>query len=261
MYKFSFIVLLFFSMYVGSINAEVWHATETWDHYWENEYQLWVNKNLTTNIFTKDGGLLSQIPTDCADALYDIRILFAYEHSLPFVIHAPDALADKMKTFGNTTSMFDSIKNERSRVRAFINYVNDEVGTINLAKDTFPVQIKEINSGILYAVEWSLLGKMERHSYIIKGFDHNHELLYYASDAPKKVRSLQIDTKYPRFSFDSAPFGFRRWRHPEHLLMPEKNIPEEEGYSIEQYKIADTVGKSRVLKEIRRRLQNLKNSI
>ncbi|MBC7537316.1 MAG: hypothetical protein H7281_00740 [Bacteriovorax sp.] len=252
----SLFVALFFSMNASLVRADVWHATETWNSYWENDYQEWVNKNLKTNIFTTDEGLLSGISTDCADALYDIRIQYSYEHSLPFVINAPEALHPKMKTFGNDTSMFDSIKNERTRVRAFIDYINDEEGTSTIFKDTFPVSIHEINSGILYLVEWSLFGKQERHSYILKGFNADRELLYYASDAPRKVRKLQIDTKYPRFSYGSAPFGFRRWRHPEHLLIPEKDIPASEGYSIEQYKLLEKVGKKQILKEIRKQLQN-----
>jgi hypothetical protein len=252
----SLFVVLFFSMSVHNAHAEVWQATESWNSYWENDYQKWVNENLKTNVFTGSEGLLAGISTDCADLLYDVRIQYAYEHSLPFVINAPEVLMPKMKIFGNNTSMFDSIVNERSRVRAFINYINDEEGTSTIFKDTFPVAIKEINSGILYLVEWSLFGKLEHHSYIIKGFDVDHELLYYASDAPRKVRKLQIDTKYPRFSYGSAPFGFRRWRHPEHLLIAEKDIPTESGYSTEQYKLLAKVGKKQILKEIRRQLQN-----
>jgi hypothetical protein len=252
----SLFLLLFFSISSFEIKADVWRATEKWNSYWENDYQEWVSKNLSTNIFTSSEGLLSRIATDCADALYDIRIQYAYEHSLPFVINAPDILQPKTKLFGNNTTMFDSIADERLRVRAFINYINDEAGTETLFRDTFPVAINEINSGIAYVVEWSLFGKMNRHAYIIKGFDQDHELLYYASDAPRKIRKLQIDTKYPRFSYSSAPFGFRRWKHPEHLLIPEKDIPAEAGYSIEQYKILKQVGKKQILKEIRRRLQN-----
>ena len=41
--------------------------------------------------------------------------------------------------------------------------------------DTFPVAINEINSGIVYIVEWSFFRKMNRHSYIIKGFNEDHE--------------------------------------------------------------------------------------
>lgn len=249
-------VLLIFSMVGSFVQAEVWHATNTWDRQWEKEYESWVARTLKTNVFTTDEGLLAGMATDCADALYDIRIQFAYENSLPFVINAPDVLSDKIQTFGSDTSMFDSIKDERQRVRAFINYINDEVGTENLTKDTYPVKIKEINAGIIYKVVWSLFGKEEHHSYILKGFNADRELLYYASDAPRKVRRLQVDSPFPRFSYSSAPYGFRRWKHPEHLLMKEKEIPAEDGYSDEQYKLIAKVGKKEILKEIRRQLQN-----
>lgn len=244
--------------FASSVKAEVWQANQTWNEYWENEYERWVEKNLTTQIFKDGKTLLSGLPTDCADAIYAIRILFAYEHSLPFVINAPSVLSSQMKTFGNGTSMFDSIPDEKRRVRAFINYIGDEVGARNLQKDTFPVKIKEINSGTIYIVEWQLLGmgKYNQHSYIIKGFDPDHELIYYYSDAPRKVRTLEVNVKYPRFEFAYAPYGYRRWKHPEHLLIPEKEIPSEAGYSREQYDLLARVGKKQILKEIRDILRN-----
>lgn len=249
------LTLLFF-IYPLRGYSEVWHSNQEWNSHWEKEYESWVQDNLHTNVFTSDEGLLSSLSTDCADALYAIRIQFAYEHSLPFVINAPDVLSDKMKLFSSNTSMFDSVKNERQRVRAFINFVLDECGTTSLMKDTFPVQIKEINSGIVYVVEWSLFGKINRHSYIIKGFNRDRELLYYASDAPRAIRKLQIDTKYPRFSYDSSPFGFRRWKQPQHLLINENKIPTDDGYSNEQYVLLSNVGKKQILREIRKILQN-----
>lgn len=256
MYNLKLFFLLFFSMFANGVHAEVWSATNKWDMKWERQYEEWVSRTLTTNIFTRSEGLLGNLSTDCADALYDIRIQFAYENSLPFVINAPDVLKSKMKLFGNDTNMFDHMKDEKKRVRAFINYVNDEVGTANLPQDTFPVKISEINSGIIYHVVWKLFSKYNFHSYIVKGFSEDNELLYYASDAPRKIRTLQIDTPYPRFSYGSAPYGFRRWKHPEHLLIKENEIPEEYGYSREQYQLLDRVGKKEILKEIRRRLQN-----
>lgn len=238
-------------------HAEVWQANQKWDADWEHEYERWVSNNLNTEIFRDGRTLLSGLPTDCADALYAIRVLFAYQNSLPFVINAPDVLQSKMKTFSNDTSMFDSITDEKKRVRAFINYLGDEVGARNLQKDTFPVAISEINSGIIYIVEWRLfgMGKMNQHSYILKGFDSDNELIYYYSDAPRKVRKLEVNVKYPRFSFDYAPYGFRRWKHPEHLLIAEKDIPAEAGYSREQYVLVNKVGKKQILSAIRARLR------
>lgn len=242
---------LFFSMSVPKLQAEVWHSNQEWNQEWESEYQRWVRDTLRTDKFTRGDGLLGGLANDCADALYAIRIEFAYLNSLPFIVNAPDVLKSKMKYFGSDTSMFDSIKDEKKRVRAFINYIMDELGTNDLFNDTYPVKISQIDSGIVYVVEWSLFGKINRHSYIIKGFDGDNELLYYASDAPRKVRKLQIDTKYPRFSYDSAPFGFRKWKQPGHLSLSEKDIPASVGYSNEQYVLLSKVGKKRILKEIR----------
>lgn len=243
-------------MCASSLRAEVWHSNQVWNMEWEKEYQSWVRRTLRTDVFTSGEGLLGGLSTDCADALYAIRIQFAYENSLPFMINAPDVLKPQIKYFGSDTPMFDSIKDEKKRVRAFINFIMEESGTSELFKDTFPVQIKQIDSGVVYVVEWSLFGKINRHAYIVKGFNAENEMLYYASDAPRKVRALQIDTKYPRFSYDSSPFGFRRWKHPEHLKILEKHIPIEAGYSDEQYVLLSKVGKKQILKEIRKVLQN-----
>jgi hypothetical protein len=256
MYSFLLSLMLFLPMCLSEAQAAVWNSTQTWNSYWESEYQSWVEDRLRTDVFTSYEGVLGRLHTDCADALYAIRIQFAYEHSLPFVITAPDILKAQIKIFSSETSMFDSVKDEKKRVRAFIRFVLEECGTDDLFNDTFPVKMKEINAGIVYVVEWSFLGKTNRHSYILKGFNADNELLYYASDAPKKIRELQVDTKYPRFSYGSSPFGFRRWKHPAHLLIPEKNIPQEEGYSDEQYVLLRKVGKKQILKEIRKIIQN-----
>jgi hypothetical protein len=247
-------ISLFFIMCFQNCFADVWVATNSWNDHWEKNYQSWLQKRLTKTIFTKDEGILNGIETDCADAIYDIRIAFSYEYSLPFIINTPSSMKSTEKIFGNNTKMFDHIKDERARVRAFIHFVNGEVGTDELMKDTFPVGIKKIGAGTVYVVKWSLFGKINHHSYVLKGFDENHELLYYASDAPVKLWKMQIDTPYPRFSYETAPFGYRYWKWPEHLLIEEKLIPKELGYSDEQYKLLDQVGKKNILREIHDRL-------
>lgn len=244
--------------YSGSAHSEVWTSNQKWDANWEKEYARWVNSYVTTTIFTNGRSILSGLSTDCADALYAIRILFSYENGLPFAMSAPDVLKPKMKIFDNSTNMFDSIQDEKKRVREFIKFVMSEAGTRNLQRDTFPVRISNINSGTMYLVEWRFLGmgKYNQHSYIIKGFDRDRELVYYYSDMPIKVRNLEVNVQYPRFSFSYAPYGYRAWKHPEHLLVPENEIPEELGYSKEQYDLVRKVGSKNILAEIRRRLRN-----
>lgn len=242
----------------SQVNAEVWKSSNDWNSHWENEYQLWINKKVHREIFKTPGQLLYGIRTDCADALYAIRIQFAYENSLPFIINAPDILKPQMKIFGNETNMFDAISDEKNRVRAFINFVSDEAGVDNLLKDTFPVAIKRINAGTLYLVEWQLLGmgKMNKHSYFIKGFNSDRDLIFYYSDAPRKLRTLEENVARPRFSYGYAPYGFRNWKQPQHLLIPEKEIPAVEGYSRDQYELLSKVGKKQILQEISRILKN-----
>lgn len=253
-----FVMLLLCMAYSVNSHAEVWVSNQKWDANWEQEYAKWVKNNVTTSIFTNGRTILSGLSTDCADALYAIRILFSYENSLPFAMSAPDVLKDKMKIFDSNTNMFDSVKDEKKRVREFIKFVMSEAGTRNLQRDTFPVRISNINSGTLYLVQWQFLGmgKYNQHSYIIKGFDSDRELVYYYSDAPSKVRNLEVNVKYPRFSFGYAPYGYRVWKHPEHLLIPENEIPAELGYSKEQYDLVRKVGSKNILAEIRRRLRN-----
>lgn len=254
MNTFTLLLSLTIFLFSPMSSAEVWKSTNDWNQHWELEYQKWVREKLTINIFKTSNDLLYGIRTDCADALYAIRIKFAYENSLPFKINAPDVLRTKMKYFGNETSMFDNIVDERQRVRAFINFINDEAGVKNLMRDTFPVKIKKINSGTLYLVEWQFLGmgKYNQHSYIIKGHDSDKSLIYYYSDAPRKLRTLETNVGYPKFNFDSSPYGFRNWKQPHHLEMNETEISEEDGYSREQYDVLKRVGKKQVLREIDR---------
>lgn len=254
-----FFLLFICTFFFSKADAEVWSASQNWNPYWEKEYQSWVSRTLTTEIFKTPGNLLYGIRTDCADALYAIRIQFAYENALPFMMNAPDVLKNKMKFFGNNTEMFDDIKDEKKRVRAFINYVADEAGVSNLQKDTFPVQIKRINAGTLYLVEWQWLGsigKMNQHSYILKGFNTDKELVYYYSDAPRKLRTMEVNVGYPRFSYGYAPYGYRNWKQPQHLHIKENEIPSADGYSDEQYKLLSRVGKKNILQEIMRILRN-----
>lgn len=241
---------LLFIMNINYSSAEVWQTNQNWNEYWEREYSKWIENKIAKTIFKEKIGILSGIETDCADALYDLRILFSYENGLPFVVNAPHSLIQKQNTFGNETTMFDSIKNEKQKVRAFISFINEEMGTDSLAKDTYPVKIESISPGTIYLVEWSLFGKTNHHSYFIKGFDRDNEPIYYSSDAPKKVRKFQADYKYPKFSFDRSPFGFRKWRHPEIILVPEEKIPTNYDYSREQYELLKKYGKRSILNVI-----------
>lgn len=244
-------------LFTLNVRAAVWEANQKWSEYWEVQYAQWVGHDVSKNIFVDGKTLLSGLPTDCADSLYAIRILFAYENNLPFVMSAPDYFKGKIKFFGNDTTMFDHIKDERQRVRAFITFIAQEAGTRNLQKDTFPVGINYINSGTLYLVQWKKIttGEMIQHSYFVKGATRDIDLIYYASDAPVAVRTLNVTVGFPKYTFSGDPYGYRAWKHPEHLTMPENLIPRNLGYSTEQYSIINKYGPKAGVLEINRRIK------
>jgi len=128
---------------------------------------------------------------------------------------------------------------------------------LNLVKDTYPLAVKSISSGDIYVTKWSLLGESFRHSYIVKRIDpKTGNGLFYWSDAPAKVRRLNVTKKYPDFVFSSSPWGYRRWKTPQQFEIREEYLPESSGYSMEQYDLLHRYGKNRVLLEIRKRMRN-----
>lgn len=254
------IILLLFLLSSSHTFASVWEASNSWSEQWQSTYQQWIGSSaLYRNIFRDNPDpILRKLPTDCADALYALRIYFSYKNRLPFKMHSPDEYQQRTgeEFLSNEVEMFDDIEQEGRRVRAFIRYVLRESGTLNLVKDTFPLAIKAITSGDIYVTEWSLLGESFRHSYVIKSIDpHSGNGLFYWSDAPAKVRKLGVTKKYPDFVFDGRPWGYRRWKTPQQLEISEDMIPFASGYSLEQYDLLHRYGKNRVLLEIRKRMR------
>lgn len=254
------LVIILITSFSAHCAAAVWQETNQWDENWEREYQHWIQKNLRRDIFTQRGTILYRLPTDCADALYAIRFLFAYQNKLPFVIHDIESKGDGPNLITNQSNQFDHIENEDERARAFLEFIlTHKVSTVALVDDTFPVSYELINAGDIYLVEWSFFGFSRhpyRHSYILKGFDANRDIIYYYSDEPKIVRLLDVNVKLPKFDFFGPPFGFRRWRQPKHYGLKESEIPLIDGYSLNQYALLKKVGPRKILKEINRRRKN-----
>lgn len=237
--------------------SSVWEVENQWDNSWDQAYREWVKSDkVHRKLFTKKGTVFYNFPTDCADFLYVLRMVFAYQNKLPFVITAPSDYNDENGILSQASHKWDHIEDQKKRLKAFMHYVSQEKGTNSLVKDTFPLAVKEITSGDVYVTRWKLIFfGTNNHSYLIKEIGGDGNGLFYASDAPRDVRKLAKTKKYPDFVYKSKPWGYRRWRRPEHILIPEGDIPLELGLSYEQYDILDEVGADRALLEIRRRMK------
>ena len=84
-----FLVFILFLISSPSL-AMVWKSENTWDDVWEKRYQHSVTNNWTAEFFMNEKKpRYYKFSHDCADAVYAMRLVFAYESTLPFVIHNP----------------------------------------------------------------------------------------------------------------------------------------------------------------------------
>ena len=86
-------LLLFLLMTLGSLGitttqASIWESTKIWTIEEEDRYSNWVKENWKADIFINPDSPYFAIPTDCADAAYAMRIIYAFENKLPFKIYS-----------------------------------------------------------------------------------------------------------------------------------------------------------------------------
>ena len=209
-------------------NAAAWEATSSWDESHEAAYSAWVEKNWTQDVFKK--GPLAGVETDCAEATYSMRALYAFENHLPFRISDGGH-----STWGENTSAFDQIVAPEKRFRAFLDEVFRRTSTATLPRDTIPIAIarKSLRAGTIY-VEPSV------HSYQIVGVSRQGVPTLMSSTVPRKNRILFQTNAFPfyRPRSEDASDGYRAFRWPEELNKPVTQLSRA---NQEQYSIAGNV--------------------
>ena len=237
-----FVIFGLIAGFTQTSQAVVWTAVNEWSPAWEDRYAEWVKNNWQVDFFSR-----KQLPhgqsnpyyglrVDCADTVYSMRIIFAYENRLPFIAQDPTASG---KTISNNMSRWDS-KNEAQRIRLFLNYIYDVMSTRSLPNDTYPVPVNRdfIRSGSLI-----MTTKINHHSWTVKemlpiGVPH---LVYNSVIGAHSGLGLQQRQSWPHaewvFEGDFTPAGFagfRGWRPAAYINRPVWEVPT---YSEEQYRI------------------------
>lgn len=185
---------LIFIVLSSIVQAQVWTARNLWNSDWEAKYSEWVEQEVSKTIFTCKGIRGCQpspydgISADCADATYALRLIFAYENSLPFSAKNPLASArSSLQRFSQSMTRFNHLPAGPQRVVAFANYLGLSLGTETLAaNDSYPLKLTQISSGHFYMYKLKKNGQFIRHSYNIKGIDSKGNMnLIYATQASK----------------------------------------------------------------------------
>jgi len=222
--------------FMGGIlaKAQVWVDTQTWDERWEDLYAEWIRTQFNEDFFIS--GRWGNLPTDCADAVYAPRVIFAYDNRLPFIIPSTGQ--------SNRSTAFNNIPNGDQRVRAFLLEVFQQTSTKTLPIDTYPVAInrEDLKPGAIWlrnshASENFIIrlfvgaNAPSGHTEVVKDVSPAGVVYLIGSTVPIKVRTLLTVTNLAYLP-EKQTLGFRRFIWPQNIG---KNPNVNKGFSLEQY--------------------------
>lgn len=258
-------LILILSIFSISINAAVWEDTQTWSLEYEEKYSAWMQSPaVKENIFNSASSPYRGINTDCADTAYALRAIFAFENKLPFAITNPSGSRTPSKSLNNRTNKFDKAGPENKRLVAMITEIGESVGTENLTRfDTFPPAIKAIKPGTLFTYKISArFGKFIRHAYNIKDINPVGTFdVIYSTQANQNSRGDLLRRRDREFeNLPNEPWGFRKFRWPEHIGKDLSAIPAELGPSTEQFTLARTMNSRAFFKLVTKTLATTNES-
>lgn len=259
------LTIVFLTFFSFNTEALVWNDTREWNIELEEEFSRWMQSGaVRENMFTDPQSKYYGINTDCADTVYALRAIFAYEHSLPFAITNPSGSRDPNKTLNNRQNKWDYKGDEVKRLIAMIEEIGDSVGTENLAYyDTFPTSIKTVKPGTLFMYKIrARFGNFIRHAYNIKNINAVGTFdVIYSTQANKDKRLPLIRRKEREFeNLPSNPWGFKKFKWPHLLNADLSSFPAELGASTEQYDLASSLGENEFFKMVRKTLASSQES-
>lgn len=240
-----------FSQTLIDSSDQVWKVG---DHRWtlEEEYRFgkWVDETVTEDFFIR-----YKIPTDCADAVYAIRWIYARMNSLPAAATTRDG-----RLIGHWSSDWKHLPthpewHRDERFRAALFYLLRKTWTGTLSLDTYPVRISpdSVTPGTLFLVTESHTGII---GHVFLDGSQAHPLQTWESQLPIKVQKLSL-----RYFFSGRPelnarsglvkFKWLVSENGEWKYLPDKEHP---FYSEEQYQPAFTKDSSDFVEAVAKRI-------
>lgn len=192
-------------------HADVWESKRQWDDQADEEFGQWI-KQLPMDVFTSSSSAYKGIATDCAKAVYTLRMIFAYEHGLPVNFTGGG------QGLSNDNKAFDQYPEGLPRLLKFMAFVRSKVDTRTLVRDSYPIKINRqfVRSGAIFlnpANKDAPITYQAGHVYYIQDVYENGMVRYFSSTVPIAIRDLQ-----PHIDITFAPFGktggFRAFKRP-----------------------------------------------
>ncbi len=222
-----------FSQTMNESPDQIWEVGDRrWTLEEERRFEKWVEETITEDFFLRYG-----IPTDCADAVYAIRWIYARIAHLPAAATTIDG-----KLIGHWSTDWKQIPthpdwDQDERFRAALLSLFPRTWTGTLPFDTYPVRISpdSVRPGTLFLVTESHTGIIGR---VFLDGSQAHPLQTWESGLPVKVQKLisrYFFSPRPEFKNGSGILKFR-WPVSENggwQYLPAKEHP---FYSEEQYR-------------------------
>jgi hypothetical protein len=211
---------------------QVWEVGDRrWTTEEERRFEKWVEETITEDFFIR-----YKIPTDCADAVYAIRWIYARIAHLPAAATTKDG-----KLIGHWSTDWKHLPthpewHQDKRFRAVLLYLFPRTWTGTLPLDTYPVRISpdSVTPGTLFLVTESHTGII---GHVSLDGSQAHPLQTWESALPVKVQKLSLRYFFSARPETKARSGLVKFRWPvtengEWKYFPVKEHP---FYSEEQY--------------------------
>jgi hypothetical protein len=221
-----------FSQTPGESPDQLWQVGDRrWTAEEEHRFARWVEETITEDFFIR-----YKIPTDCADAVYAIRWIYARMAYLPAA-----ATTKEGKLIGHWSTDWKHLPthpewHRDERFRAALLHLLPKTWTGTLPFDTYPVRVTpdSITPGTLFLVTESHTGIIAR---VFRDGSQAHPLQTWESALPVKIQKLSL-----RYFFSTKPeakgrSGLVKFRWPISKNGDWTYLPVEEHpfYSEEQY--------------------------
>ena len=230
---------------------QVWEVGDRrWTIEEERRYEKWVDETITEDFFIR-----FQIPTDCADAVYAIRWIYARINHLPAA-----ATTREGRWIGHWSTDWKHLPTHPEwymdeRFRAALFYLIPWTWTGTLPFDTYPVRISldSVTPGTLFLVTESHTGII---GHVCLDGSHAHPLQTWESGLPRKVQKLSLGYFFSAKPEFKARSGLVKFRWPVSENGGWKYIPAEKHpfYSEEQYSPGFYQGSADFVEAVARRI-------
>jgi hypothetical protein len=232
---------------------QVWQVGERrWTIEEEERFAKWVEETITEDFFIR-----YRIPTDCADAVYAIRWIYAR------IAHLPAAATTKEgRRIGHWSTDWKHLptdpewdRDERFLAALFYLFPRTWTGTLPL--DTYPVRISpdSVIPGTLFLVTESHTGIV---GHVSRDGSHAHPLQTWESALPVRIQKLTLRYFFSVRPERKAGSGLVKFRWPvsdsgEWKYLPVKEHP---FYSEEQYAPDFNKGSADFIEAVARRMDS-----